>query len=60
MTSDRPYRAGMPIEQAARILREGGGQQWDAAIVEAFLRLLGRRAPEHLPAATDSAAARAA
>lgn len=38
MTSDRPYRAGMPVAQAARILREDGGKQWDPAIVEAFLR----------------------
>lgn len=38
MTSDRPYRAGMPVAQAARILREDGGKQWDPVIVEAFLR----------------------
>ena len=38
MTSDRPYRTGMPIPNAAAILREGCGQQWDAAIVDAFLR----------------------
>jgi HD-GYP domain-containing protein (c-di-GMP phosphodiesterase class II) len=38
MTSDRPYRAGMPPEKAARILRAGRGQQWDAAIVDALLR----------------------
>jgi len=38
MTSDRPYRRGMPVEKARAILREGRGQQWDAAIVDAFLR----------------------
>jgi HD-GYP domain-containing protein (c-di-GMP phosphodiesterase class II) len=37
MTSDRPYRRGMPPAQAAQILREGCGKQWDPAIVEAFL-----------------------
>jgi len=37
MTSDRPYRRGMAPAQAARILREGAGTQWDAAIVETFL-----------------------
>jgi putative nucleotidyltransferase with HDIG domain len=42
MTSDRPYRAGMPVEQAARILHEGRGQQWDPAIVDAFLRAIGQ------------------
>ena len=38
MTSDRPYRAGMPVEKAMSILCNGRGQQWDAAIVDAFLR----------------------
>jgi len=38
MTSDRPYRRGMPMHKAATILREGRGRQWDAALVDAFLR----------------------
>jgi HD-GYP domain-containing protein (c-di-GMP phosphodiesterase class II) len=38
MTSDRPYRRGMPPAKAAQILREGCGKQWDTMIVEAFLR----------------------
>jgi putative nucleotidyltransferase with HDIG domain len=38
MTSDRPYRAGMPVAKAAAILRAGRGQQWDAALVNALLR----------------------
>ena len=41
MTSDRPYRAGMLIERAANILREGRGVQWDGTIVDALLRSLG-------------------
>ncbi len=40
MTSDRPYRKGMPVGKAAAILREGRGQQWDAAVVDAFLRTI--------------------
>lgn len=36
MTSDRPYREGMPVERAESILREGRGKQWDAAVVDAF------------------------
>ncbi len=40
MTSDRPYRTGMPIPKAAAILRAGRGQQWDTTIVDAFLRTL--------------------
>ena len=38
MTSDRPYRAGMPVGKAAAILREGRGRQWEAALVDALLR----------------------
>lgn len=36
MTSDRPYRRGMPYEKAASILREGAGTQWDSEVVQAF------------------------
>jgi putative nucleotidyltransferase with HDIG domain len=38
MGSDRPYRPGMPAEKLDAILREGAGQQWDAAVVDAFFR----------------------
>jgi hypothetical protein len=37
MTSDRPYRKGMPVAKAAQILAEGRGAQWDGAIVDAFI-----------------------
>jgi HD-GYP domain-containing protein (c-di-GMP phosphodiesterase class II) len=40
MTSDRPYRRGMPVHTAAQILREGRGRQWDAQVVDAFLRTI--------------------
>ena len=30
MSSDRPYRKGIPDEQLDAILREGAGKQWDA------------------------------
>jgi HD-GYP domain-containing protein (c-di-GMP phosphodiesterase class II) len=40
MTSDRPYRAGMPIEKALQILDEGAGTQWDATLVDMFLRIV--------------------
>jgi HD-GYP domain-containing protein (c-di-GMP phosphodiesterase class II) len=40
MTSDRPYRSGMAWERAAALLREGRGSQWDAELVDAFLRAL--------------------
>lgn len=37
MTSTRPYRNGMPIEQVEGIFREGAGKQWDAKVVELLL-----------------------
>ncbi|MGA7671925.1 MAG: diguanylate cyclase [Nitrolancea sp.] len=40
MTSDRPYRAGRSAESARIELRRCAGTQFDAAIVDAFLRLL--------------------
>jgi hypothetical protein len=38
MTSDRPYRPALPVRKAVEILRAGRGEQWDAVIVDAFLR----------------------
>jgi putative nucleotidyltransferase with HDIG domain len=43
MTSDRPYRKGMPRERAIEILLEESGKQFDPAAVEALLRALGRK-----------------
>ncbi len=40
MTSDRPYRKGMPVEKAVNIMQEGAGTQWDSGLVETFVRLL--------------------
>ncbi len=36
MSSDRPYRKGIPDEQIDAILHEGAGKQWDAQVVETF------------------------
>ncbi|MBI1248078.1 HD domain-containing protein [bacterium] len=36
MTSDRPYRKGMPQERVAQIFREGSGTQWDPQVIKAF------------------------
>lgn len=36
MTSDRPYRKGMPVEKAQAILKDGSGSQWDPDIVDMF------------------------
>lgn len=39
LTSDRPYRNGMSIEQAISILEEGAGTQWDADLVRSFIQI---------------------
>jgi HD-GYP domain-containing protein (c-di-GMP phosphodiesterase class II) len=40
MTSDRPYRTGMPQERAESILRSGAGKQWDPELIDAFFRCM--------------------
>ena len=44
MTTDRPYRTGMPAEQALAILEAGAGTQWDPACVRAFFQVRARLA----------------
>jgi diguanylate cyclase (GGDEF)-like protein len=41
MTTDRPYRKRLPIDEAVRRLREGTGTQFDPEVVAAFLKLAG-------------------
>ena len=40
MTSDRPYRAATSPEMTASILWRGRNKQWDAQVVDAFLRAM--------------------
>jgi HD-GYP domain-containing protein (c-di-GMP phosphodiesterase class II) len=40
MTSDRPYRLGMPKEKALAILTDGAGTQWDRDLALAFVDLM--------------------
>lgn len=40
MTSDRPYRKGMPVEQAIVILESGGGTQWDPDLSKLFVKFV--------------------
>ena len=39
MSSDRPYRKGMPDEKLDTILRDGAGKQWDPKIVDAVFQV---------------------
>lgn len=40
MTSDRPYRKGMPISKALQILEEGKGTQWDPYFIDIFINIM--------------------
>jgi cyclic di-GMP phosphodiesterase len=40
LTSDRPYRPSMSPAEAADVLRDGAGQQWDPELVELLLASL--------------------
>jgi HD-GYP domain-containing protein (c-di-GMP phosphodiesterase class II) len=51
MTSERPYRRALSVEQAAQILRNGAGRQWDPSIVTAFLTSIGHHTDGEVPAA---------
>ncbi|MDQ3784770.1 MAG: diguanylate cyclase [Actinomycetota bacterium] len=50
MTTDRPYRARMAIEEAYVRLRAAAGSQLDPKVVDVFMRILEvRSAPERTP-----------
>jgi len=42
MTGDRPYRVGVPLEEALCAIDGASGAQFDATVVEALLRLVAR------------------
>ena len=41
MTSDRPYRAALPVARAQQEIVDGAGSQFDPAVVAAFERIAG-------------------
>ena len=43
MTNDRPYRAALPVDLALGRIPEAAGTQFEPAIVEAFVPLVGER-----------------
>jgi putative two-component system response regulator len=54
MTSDRPYRRRRTREEAIRTLGQGAGKQWDAALVERFLRLVHETGADTVPQARSA------
>ena len=46
MTSNRPYRQGRSTSQAIQILLDGRDQQWEAAIVNAFVDMITSKVDE--------------
>jgi putative two-component system response regulator len=40
LTSDRPYRARLPLERALEIMREGGGTHFNPALLDCFMENL--------------------
>jgi HD-GYP domain-containing protein (c-di-GMP phosphodiesterase class II) len=53
MTTTRPYRAALPVEEARRRLVEAAGSQFDPAIVDVCIRVLD--APDEPAAEADPA-----
>jgi putative two-component system response regulator len=63
MTSDRPYRLALSLDETVRRLLEGAGSQWDPDIVSVFVRVVrdkklqaewGRPVPAEPPAPAPS------
>ncbi|MEX0682620.1 MAG: HD domain-containing phosphohydrolase [Dehalococcoidia bacterium] len=55
MTSDRPYRAALPVSEALSRLRAGAGEQWDPGIVDVFVQSTDRTIRETEPAGVHGA-----
>src|SRR5712691_2974165 len=54
MTSDRPYRRRRTREEAIRMLGQGAGKQWDADLVNRFLRLVDETGADTVPRARSA------
>jgi putative nucleotidyltransferase with HDIG domain len=42
VSSTRPYRAAMDLDQAVRVIQDGSGTQFDPRVVQAFLSVIAR------------------
>ena len=56
MTTDRPYQAALPWDDAAEEVRRGRGSQFSPDVVDAFFRVLRRRSLPGASAELDRAA----
>jgi diguanylate cyclase (GGDEF)-like protein len=54
MTTDRPYRRRLPVEEALRRLHEAAGTQFDPCVVEVCARVLASRGAGASPSALPS------
>jgi two-component system cell cycle response regulator len=50
MTTDRPYRRRLALDEARRRLLDGAGTQFDPEVVDVFVRLLDTHGDELAPA----------
>jgi len=57
MTTTRPYRKGLPVEEALTRLGDAGGSQLDPRLVEIFVKGIRSEADAPLPAEPTSVAA---
>ena len=57
MTTDRPYRKGLPLDYALEELQKGAGSQFDPSLTPVFIRLIRSRS---IPLSPQAAANRSA
>jgi HD-GYP domain-containing protein (c-di-GMP phosphodiesterase class II) len=50
MVSSRPYRKGLPLQEAIRRLHESSGTQFDTTVVQSFVRIAEVEMPSVLEA----------
>ncbi|MEJ8544056.1 HD-GYP domain-containing protein [Brevibacillus borstelensis] len=48
MVADRPYRKGLPVEDALQEIRRGAGTQFDAELAHQFIRVVSQLSREEL------------
>ena len=54
MTTDRPYRKRLPVEEAFRRLQDAAGTQFDPRVVDVCVRVLASRGAGAIPSATPA------